>query len=454
MATVTRENIGLLNDKITVTVKKEDYYPEFEKSLKHFAKTANVPGFRKGMVPAGVLKKMHGQTLFVEQVIKLAEKEIDTYLNSLTEKLLGKALPYDLENQKTMDCNNPSDYSFSFEIGLEPEINVDLNNSNLTRYKINVTDEFIDQDIAGLRERFGKYTEPETVDSINHYIEFEVEASDAEGNVLNEADVVKPLNLFVKHLTEAYQSKVFGKSVKDSIVIKLSDAIIAEEQEVIFKELGIEADAIAGAYYKATITRIILQEPSEINEEFFKKIFPDQDIKTEEDLRTALKEDIAVVFQTQSSHQLQDQIYHLFVDHTHIDLPVDFLKRLFKLEQSELAAEEAEKQFLSILKRFKWSLVIEKYAREFNVTVERQDYINFAKARILNYMQSNGLSGSDNEWLNNIAENSLKDKKFIEETYPEIRSTKVFEKLDKQVIAKEEEIDFEDFKKLLHHHHH
>ena len=120
----------------------------------------------------------------------------------------------------------------------------------------------------------------------------------------------------------------------------------------------------------------------------------------------------------------------------------------------KLAAEEAEKQFLSILKRFKWSLVIEKYAREFNVTVERQDYINFAKARILNYMQSNGLSGSDNEWLNNIAENSLKDKKFIEETYPEIRSTKVFEKLDKQVIAKEEEIDFEDFKKLLHHHHH
>ena len=455
MATVSRESIGLLNDKITVTVTKEDYYPAFEKGLKEYAKKANVPGFRKGMVPTGVLKKMYGHALFSEQVIKVVEKEIDTYLNSLTEKLLGKALPYNTEDQKAFDYNNPIDYSFSFEIGIEPEINIDFNKANLTRYKIAVTDALIEEDIAGLRTSYGKYSEPETVSSVDHYVEFEAEASDVEGNILNDADVTKPLNLLVKHFTEAYQSKVLGLSLNNVLVIKLADAFAAQDQEAIIKDLGIDKDTIGDAFYKCTLVKIGQQEPADMNEEFFKKAMPQADIKTEEELRAALKEEIANMFYLQSVNQLQDQIYHLVVDHSHIDLPVDFLKRLLKLDSANISEEEAEKQFNGYLKSFKWSLIIEKYSREFNVTVDKQDYVNYAKARLQNYMQSNGMGGGMNEeWLNQYAEEALKDKKFIEESYYEIRSKKVLDALDKTITPAEKEIDFETFKGMLHHHHH
>ncbi len=455
MATVSRESIGLLNDKITVTLSKEDYYPSFEKGLKEYAKKANVPGFRKGMVPAGVIKKMYGTALFTEQVVKVAEKEIDTYMNGITDNLLGKALPYNTEDQKAFDYNNPTDYSFSFEIGIEPDINIDFNKANLTRYKIAVTDAIIEEDIAGLRSSYGKYSEPEKVSSVDHYVEFEAEASDAEGNVLNEADVAKPLNLLVKHLTETYQSKVIGLSINDVLVIKLADAFIEQDQEAIIKDLGVEKEAIGDAFYKCTLVKIGQQEPADMNEDFFKKVIPQADIKTEEELRAALKEEIANMFYLQSANQLQDQIYHLVVDHTPIDLPVDFLKRLLKLDQSGLSVEEGEKQFDGYLKSFKWSLIIEKYAREFKVSVDKQDYVNYAKARLQSYMQSNGMgAGMSQEWLNQYAEDALKDKKFIEESYHEIRSKKVLDELDKTITAAEKEIDFETFKGMLHHHHH
>src|SRR5215210_2923751 len=152
MATVTRENVGLLNDKLTVKITRDDYYPSFEKAIKDYSKKANIPGFRKGMVPAGMVKKMYGASIFYDEVIKAVEKEIQQYLTTEKPDIFAQPLPLasDLRN---LDMNSPADYDFPFEIGLKPEINIDLQNANLTLHKAEVTDKMVDDEVERLQTR-------------------------------------------------------------------------------------------------------------------------------------------------------------------------------------------------------------------------------------------------------------------------------------------------------------
>ena len=457
MATVSKENIGLLNDKIIVTVTKEDYYPDFEKGLKEYSKKANIPGFRKGMVPAGVLKKMYGNSLFVEQVLKTAEKQLVNYIESENFKLLGQPIPFEGAEIQNINFNDLVDYTFIYEIGLEPEIDTDLSKANLIRYKIAVKDNFIDDDIEGLRKRYGKYSEPETVNSTENYITLEVEASDAEGNILNEADIAKPLSAVVKYFNEPYQSALIGKAVKDTFVFKFSEAFIADAEPNILQELGLEKDALADTYFKVIITRIGMQEPAELNEELYKKAFPNADIKTAEEFRAAIKEEFINNFYDQSKGQIQDQIYHHFLDHSNLELPKEFMRRWLKLslKDQNLSEEEFEKYVQSYSRSILWTLIMDKYVKEMGISFHKEDYIEHAKEKLLSYMQNYSLGESVNhEWINEYATGMLKDKKFMEESYYEIRSRKVFDELDKKITTTEKDIEFEAFRDMLHHHHH
>ena len=253
MATVSRENIALLNDKLIVTVTKEDYLPNYEKGLKQYAKQANIPGFRKGMVPAGVIKKMYGQSLFMEGVMKIMEKELTDYITNEKLQLIGTAIPYGSQDNLNINYANPSDYSFTFEIGIQPDIDISLNKAKLIRYKITVTDEFINTDVEEARKKFGKYSEPETVTDINNFVSLNIQYSDADGNVTDTTEL-KPLNLDVKYFSEAYQKQLMGKKAEDTLVIRANEAFGAKEEEYIFKELGI--DKANDVYFKGTISRI------------------------------------------------------------------------------------------------------------------------------------------------------------------------------------------------------
>ena len=124
MATVTKENIGNLHDKLTVKVSKEDYYPSFEKAIKDYSKKANIPGFRKGMVPAGMVKKMYGASIFYDEVIKAVEKEIRNILTKEKPEIFAQPLPMESDIRK-LDMSNPAEYDFPFEIGLKPEVSID-----------------------------------------------------------------------------------------------------------------------------------------------------------------------------------------------------------------------------------------------------------------------------------------------------------------------------------------
>ncbi|MBC8034000.1 MAG: trigger factor [Chitinophagaceae bacterium] len=180
MATITRENIGLLNDKIVVKVAKDDYLPSFEKAIKSYSKQANIPGFRKGMVPAGMVKKMYGTSVFADEVIKSVEKGLTDYMTSEKLDIFAQPLPLPENDNGKLDMNNPSEYSFAFEVGLKPEFDLaDLGTAAISRYKVTVTDSMVDEAIENIR---GGNKKAETTED-----EEGAEEKPAEKAALNEA---------------------------------------------------------------------------------------------------------------------------------------------------------------------------------------------------------------------------------------------------------------------------
>jgi trigger factor len=452
MGTITRENIAPLNDKLTLKLEKNDYLPTFEKSLKEYAKKATIPGFRKGMVPTGVVKKMYGQSVFTEEVYRSVEKQLNDYLNQEKLDIFSQPLPLDIEAKK-FDINNPEDYSFAFEIGLKPAINIDFSDISVTRYKPEVTEKMIDEEVERLQTRNGKMTEPEVVDNDENVLNLQFTETDGEGNVI-ENGINKANSLLVKYFTENSRKELMGKKKDDTINIQLSKAFEEKEREWVISDLGLNKDNAADAekFFNITITKVGFVEKAELNEELFEKVYPGKEIKTAEDFRNAVKTEIENYYKTQTSNQIHDQIYHHLIDHTKIDFPEDFLKRLLQSGKEAVTAEEAEKEFPAFKNQLKWSLISSKLLQENNITVEQQEIKDAAMQQMLGYMGGQGLG--DAPWLDEYAGRMLKDKKFVEETYMQLQTTKLFNALETKVHETEESISVEAFAEKLHHHHH
>jgi len=456
MATVTRENIGNLTDKLTVNLSKEDYLNSFEQNMKKYAKTANIPGFRKGMVPAGLVKKMYGQGVFQEEVLKTVEKQLNEYLGKEQLDIFAQPLPLDVD-ARALDMNNPSDYAFAFEIGLKPAFEIDAKKINVTKYKVNVTEEMVNEEMERLQTRYGKMTEPEAVESEENVLNVTFTELDAEGNV-KEGGINKANSLLVKYFAPAFRPTLIGKKKDDVVDVHLATAFEDKELEVVLGDLGLDKDepAVADKHFKMTITKIGLVTKAPIDEELFLGAYPNREIKSEEELRAAIKEDIETHFEAQSRNQVHDQIYHHLIDHTPMEFPESFLKRWLQTGgEKPKTAEEAEAEFPSFTNSLKWTLVSTKVIEDNKIEVLPDDIREFAKAQLFQYMGGQlGALGDNQQWVDDYADKMMKDRKFVEDSYHRISTDKMFTALEGQVKAKEESISAEDFAKKLHHHHH
>lgn len=451
MATVSRENIGVLNDKLVVNLSKEDYLPAFEKSIKKYAKSANIPGFRKGMVPASMVKKMYGNGVFTEEVLRTVENELNKYMQA--EKLEIFAQPLPLQNEdRQLDMNNPQDYAFAFEIGLKPEIEIDLKNITVTRHKVDITDAMIDEEVERLMVRYGKMTDPEEVTSEENVLNVEFIESDAEGNEV-ENGIKKQNSILVKYFSPAFRPGLMGKKSDDSVILQLSNAFDEKEREWILNDLGLtaEEEGAADKYFKLVITKVGLVEKPEMNEEFFSQAYPGRELSNEDDFRKAVKETLQTQWDIQTKNQLQDQIYHHLVDHSHVEFPESFIKRWIQEGQEKAkSAEEAEQEYPGFVNSLKWNLIATQLINKFEVNVEPSEIKDFAKKQIMGYMGQ----FEEAPWLDSYADSMLKDKKFIENTYYQLQTTKLFNVLENEVNVQEDVVSTTELSSMQHNHHH
>jgi len=455
MATVTRENIGNLTDKLTVQISKEDYFNGFEQSLKKYAKSANIPGFRKGMVPAGLVKKMYGQSVFTDEVLRTVETQLNEYLTKEQLQIFAQPLP--LDNLATdLNMNNPSDYSFAFEVGLKPTFTINTN-IPVTKYKVTITEEMINDEADRLQRRYGKMIEPETVTDDETMLNVTFTEVDNNGNVV-ENGINKPNSVLVKYFAPSFRKNLLGKKKDDVIDVHLATAFEDKELEVILSDLGLDKNiaGIADKNFKLTITKVGLVEKAALNEEFFATVYPNKEITTEADFRNAVKEDIEAYFAMQSKNQIHDQIYHHLLDHTTIEFPEAFLKRWMQQSEKDKKSEETiEQEFPAFKNSLKWTLITSQLADDNKIEVLPEDLRNFAKQQLFQYMGNQlNILDEQQQWIEDYADKMLKDKKFVEDSYHRISTEKLFTILEDKVAAKEESISAEDFASKLHHHHH
>ena len=452
---IIQENIDELNAVLKVKVEANDYLPKVETALKDYQKKASIPGFRPGKVPTGMIKKMYGSSIFTEEVLKSVEKELYTWLNTEKPEIFGQPLPLNSDLSK-MDINNPADYEFGFEIGLKPDYTLaDISKAKVTLHKVKATDAMVDEEINRMQIKGGNMTEPETVENEENVLNILFTEADKEGNV-TEGGVSKENSVILKYFTADVQKKFKGKKSGDMVTVELSKAFDEDKLAMILQDLGFDKDdkEAAKKYFNLQIVKIGLVEKRELTEGFFKEIYPAKEIKTEAELRDAIKEEIENYWLAQSRNQLQDQLYHYLIDETKMDFPAEFLKRWLQTSgEKEKTAEQAEAEFPGFSNQLKWTLISDKLIKENKLEVGNDELREYMKVEIMRYFGTMNL-GEDTSWIESYIDRMMKDEKQVDSSYRRLITEKLFNWIEGQVKAKEKEVTAEELTAMQHHHEH
>ncbi len=453
---VTRENIGLLNDKLVVKIEKSDYLPSFEKALKEYGKKANIPGFRKGMVPASLVKKMYGTSVFTDEVLKSVEKNLTEYVTAEHLEIFAQPLPLPENDAPQINMNQPGEYSFSFEVGLKPEFQLpELSSIAPSRYKIAVTDELLDTEIDRLRQKNGTMTEPETVGNEEYVLNVSFEEIDEQGNPV-EGGLKKDNSLLVKYFAEAFRAGLLGKKNGDVVTVKVADAFEDKERGWVLQDLGLNKDSAedAAKTFAMTITKVGLLEKAGLDEELYKKVFPSKEIKSESEFREAVREDMSAQWKTQTDNQLHHSIYHELLDHTTIEFPESFLKRwLLNGGEKPKTPPEVENEYPSFVTALKWSLITEKLGQGNDFEVGPDEIKAAARVQLFSYL--GGLpQGGDQPWIEDYVTRMMQDRRFVDETYQRLKTEKMFRWVESQISPVDKTISAEEFNAMQAEHQH
>ncbi len=457
MATVIRENIGNLHDKLTVKLVKEDYMPAFEKTLKQYAKTASIPGFRKGMVPTGMLRKMAGPSLFNEEVINTAGRELQNYMRNENLAIFAQPMIIPDANQPKLDMNKPVDIDFAFEIGIKPEFELTAikNKTQLNRYKITVTDKMLDDEMDRMSRRYGKVEDQEAVNTKDDIIYCTFEPCNAEGVV--SGDKIEETALLEK-MPAKLQEMLMGKKANDTLVITPAGVCTEEELTKFLKDPLKATEEAKDSHYLLTLTKVGKLIPAEMNSELFGRVFPNEEIADLDAFKAKVKEELQREYDRITRERLHNEIFELLVHSTEISLPVDFLKRWLREGGEKLkSAEEVENEFSGFEHQLRWQLISDKIVTDNNISVTREEVATDIKTRVLSYY---GMAIDDEApWMDSYVDKVMKDEKMVDETFRRILTARIFDAIEGQFNQVETAIEEEAFFKLAdphatHHHHH
>jgi len=399
-----------------------------------------------------------GPSLFTDEVLKTVDRELIGWLQQEKVEIFAQPLPLEADFNQ-LDCHNPLDYTFHFEIGCKPALKLpDLAKTPITRYVVTVTDEMIDNELTRLQNRYGNMKDQEAVDSEENVINVQFTEVDANGQAV-EGGATKDNSLLVSYFSSAARTKWMGKKVGDAITFSLGEAFEEKEREWLRGDLGFEkSDAAADAnLFSIAITKVGLLEKRALNEEFFEQLYPGKEVKTLEQFREKIKEEIQAHWGAQATNQIHDQLFHQLVDHTPIDLPEAFLKKWLQTQgENPKTAEQANEEYPKFAQQLKWTLITEKIVADNGIQVDPQEIRQFAKQQLFSYMGGTAMA-EEQPWVNDYAEKMMKDRKYVEDAFHRIQTQKMFEWATTQLKPTDKAITAEAFTSMVetpqHDHH-
>ncbi|MDV7140228.1 trigger factor [Maribacter sp. TH_r10] len=437
---ITKEQIDDLNAVVKVAITKEDYQDKVESILNDYRKQANIPGFRKGHVPMGMIKKQYGKAVLVDEVNKLLQDNLNKYLTEEKLDVLGNPLP---KQQDNFDWDNDQ-LDFEFELGLAPSFEVPLKTKKaLTQYKIVADDKMINEQVERIQKQYGKLVSQNEIAKDYEVIgTFKNEEEEIENKTTLELDKVK---------SKTALKALIGKKIGDEVVLATKG--LFKEDYLLSSVLGVSQEKAKDLDIEVafTIEEINEREAAALDQELFDKLFGKDAIKSEEELKARIKEDSEKQFEQQSDQKLLNDVTEYFIENIKFDLPSEFLTKWIKTTgEQPLSDDQASEEYEKSEKGLRYQLIEGKIIKDNDIQIQFDELKEFAKGFIKTQMAQFGQLDPQEEELDNIAARVLGNQDEVKRLSEQLMSQKLLTLYKEKVNLKTKEVTYENFVKEVY----
>ncbi|HUV00982.1 MAG TPA: trigger factor [Bacteroidales bacterium] len=446
---ITRENISDLNAVLKVKIERADYEEKVEKVLKDYRKKANIRGFRPGMVPIGLVKKMYGKAVQIDEINKIVTENIQKYLVDEKLDILGDPIPKSNEQEK-IDFDTQDDFTFSFELGLAPSFEIKLSKKNkLTYYEISIDEKMKNDYLSNYTRRYGEFRKADHSEE-KDMIKGSIEALDDSGNPVADGLFADDTTLSIDIIKDKKIQKAFiGKGEKEFIDFDLRKAFPNDNEIAgLLKKQKEEVTDINGSF-RFTINEISRFYPAETGQELFDRIYGEGVVNSEEEFMKKLEEEIAINLKQESNYKLSLDLKKLAIDKTDLQLPEDFLKRWLLKVNEKTTEEQIEKEFDSFRHDLKWQLIRNKIAKQNEVKITEEELLHEAENITRYQFRQYGLFYASDEQISNYAKETLKREEDAKRIADKLLEEKAIALIRELVKVDNKALTIEEFNMLF-----
>lgn len=445
---ISLQNVNNVSAVLTVQIEKADYQVQVDKSLKTLRQRVNMPGFRKGMVPMGLIKKQYGVSVLIEEVDKLMQEKVGEYIRENKVNMLGTPLP----KENNVNFETDENFEFSFDIALAPEFNVELSAADtVDYYDIEVTDAMVDQQVKMYTQRTAKYDKVEEYqenDMLKGLLaELDENGSTKEGGIQVEGAVMMP-----SYMKNDDQKAIFNGAKTNTVLVFNPSVAFDNNEAELASLLKIQKEEVAAhagnfSFQIEEITRMI---PGELNQELFDQVLGEGKASNEEEFRAQIKETIAGQFAADSDYKFLIDVRNYIVNKMgKLEFADDLMKRIMLENNKEKGEEFVSEHYEKSLEELTWHLVKEKLVAANNIKVEQADVNEMAKEATRAQFAQYGMINVPEELLENYSKEMLKKRESVEALVNRVVESKLSEILKGQVTLNHKAVSAEEFNKMF-----
>ncbi len=440
---ITLDKLSKTEALIKIRLIQDDYQPKVDEKIKDYAKKSNLKGFRPGKVPVGVIKKMYGKAILVEEVNHILSHKLYDYIREEELQVLGDPLPNETENG-AIDWDNQTEFEFQYNLGLAEEFEVAVDKKvKVDTYTIKIDDKVVQETIENLQNQMGEITNPD-----------ESAAGDSLfGTLVNDdAGVEKDVLLEIERLEKKAQKDFIGKSKEDAIAFDLKKTI--KDEEYIEQITGLTKEELKGAKtdFTFTIKNVNRTEPAEVNQELFDKTFGKDSVKDLDGFKERIKEVVSQNYGKEEVTFEKVAVQNKLIEATNFELPDQFLKDwLLRTNDGKITEADVDKEYEAYAKELKWSLIKNKIVKTNELKVENEEVLAEAKALIRGQLAASGMGGDQFESnLDAFADNYLKGENGDNymKVYNQVMDQKVIDYVKQGITIKSKEVTAKEFREL------
>ena len=448
---ITLQNVSDVKGMLTVKLVKADYEPKVEKALKAFRQKANIPGFRPGMVPMGLIKKQYGSAVKAEEINKMLQEAVYSYLKENKVDMLGEPLPNE-DQQKTLDFDTMEELEFLYDIALAPKFDAALTSADtLPYYTIEISDEMVSNQVNMYTQRNGRYEKVEEYadnDMVKGLMcQLDENGNTVEGGIQAEDAVVLP-----KYMKNAAQTALFeGTKVGDVITINPREAYDGNEAELAsLLKISKEEAANVNSNFSYQISEITRYVPGDLTQEIFDQVYGEGAVNSEEEFRARVKEDLTKQFVPESDYKFLIDVREYVMNRIgELKFADDVLKRIMHINNPDKDDAYVDEHYANTIKELSWHLVKEQLVEKAGIKLEENDLLNQAKENVRAQFAQYGMTNVPEDMLTNYATEMLKKKESIEGLVNRAIETRLAAALKQEVTLDSKSVSLEEFNKMF-----